>query len=500
MKNKNVKGLYLILCLILFVVMFQYCAAQSFWHDELYQLGLVRKGISFQDIIKSYAQLWDYTPPLYALISAVWLRLVPFSDKWLLLPSEIFVVLGVYILAVTAEKAAGKRVGVLTAILGATSSTLILNAGHEFRSYALFFMASSLVLAAYLNCHERERAGEKTGETGNTGNIGETGKKYVLLGLTMIILAYSHYYGLLILFVLGVADLWLFIKKKRTVKFFIPYGMCAVCFIPWLAAVLSHHRTSMTTFWTEQPDFMTVIKTIRYLLSDNELLWIVLIVGSVILCQAIFHFIRTREWSQEQSLVCQLLFVVGAVFIGMYLYAAYINPRGGAFQDRYFIGLIPYLLLAVAIMCERLYLSFMKGKGVSFLVFTAVIFIYLASGSYLQTSEQANKKREPYEQSIQVLKKKGDIDKETTAVVVSDCTYVTSGYQYMFERRGKKVKVEIISQEDERFSEKLSRYDKLYVLSIHNELLPKSVKLLENSFERLYKDGRTGISAYKRKE
>ena len=483
MKKRKIREFYLILCLIFFLVMVYYSSRQSFWHDELYQLGLVRKGVSFQEVLKSYVELWDYTPPLYAMISAAWLRLVPFSNKWLLLPSEIFVVSGVYILAVTAEKKAGERVGILTAILGATSSTLILSGGHEFRSYALFFLASTLVLAAYLSCYERKLDGEK----------------HFLLALAMIMLAYSHYYGSLILFVLFVADLWLWKRGRRTAKLLLPYAICAVCFAPWMIAVLCNHRTSMSEFWTEAPDPVTVIETIRYLISDNELLWIVLIICCVILCRSVFVFKKTKEWKQEQSLTCLLLWVTGAVFALMYTYAAFINPSGGAFQDRYFIGLLPYIFIAIALMCENLYLVFLKEKGITFLAFAVIIFLYLAGGNYQQVATQADKKREPYEQSIQILKKKGDIAKKTTAVLVSDCSYVTEGYRYFFERKGREVKVEMISQEDKNLPEQLVRYDKLYVLTMHNKLTAKNKRLLSQSFDCLYQDKETRISAYRRR-
>ena len=71
---------YLGCAVLMLLIMIRYSMVQTFWYDEMYQLGMVSEKYSIWEVIYNYSLLQDYTPPLYALIAAVWVRIVPFSS------------------------------------------------------------------------------------------------------------------------------------------------------------------------------------------------------------------------------------------------------------------------------------------------------------------------------------------------------------------------------------------------------------------------------------
>lgn len=110
-RDERYVWLYAAMSAVMFAGMVIYSGFQEFWYDEVYQIGLVGSGTSLKDMIKNYAQLKDYTPPLYALISYFWIRFVPFSFRCLLLISEIMTSVGGFLTAMAAERAYGKKQG-----------------------------------------------------------------------------------------------------------------------------------------------------------------------------------------------------------------------------------------------------------------------------------------------------------------------------------------------------------------------------------------------------
>lgn len=473
------KKYYILLSLIVLVVMVYYSDVQSFWHDELYQLGLSGRGNTFGQMIDNYAQLWDYTPPFYAILMWVWIRLVPLSARWLLLPSEVFVTIGVFLIALSGEKIAGKKAGIIASILAGTSSTLILGAGHEFRAYSLLFLTSALLLYVFVLRYQE----------------GESGKKSVWYTLAMVLLAYTHYYGILIILAMFLAEVFCVQRKKSGIHVLATYVVGGLCFLPWGILVLVSHQTSMTKFWTDRPNWRTILDVFQYLTNQEPITYICFL--GIVVALLYYIVIRKKNMSREQSIQNVCLWVIAFDMIIMFAYAFFINPKGGAFHERYFLGLIPYLILLLALFMKQIYEKLFM-KVLPFGLFAAIMFVYLSTTNFYSMVEEANKRREPYEQSVETLKDKGDIKKDTTAIVITDCDFVMKGYQYFF-KQGKKVQVDMFSQESKVFDTLVTKYDKIYVLAGHNKLTKENEKIMEKFFERLYKDGKTRIAAYKKK-
>lgn len=488
-KELNYKWIYFGIAFLMLVFMIYYSDIKSFWYDEVYQLGLVRKELSLSEIFRNYYTLGDYTPPLFALLAAFLVRVFPFVNAYLLIVSEVAVAAGVYLLGVIGEKVKNKLTGVLAVILSGTSYMLIVKAGHEFRAYGLLFFVSVLTLYTFIIRYQKQK---------------ECPMKYHLFyGASLILLVYTHYYGAVVCGAFFFFDAFLFLKKRVKLSAIIPYLMAGFSFAPWLLLVLLHHESSMTSFWVAPPNWRTVIDVLKFFASNNEYLFMIMIFALVLSAVRMIVAMRKKTFDYEKNgietlLLWLILFVMGT----MYLYGAVINPGGGIFVHRYFFCIFPCFVLLMAMALDAVICWIDSCKKIPYLgvIACSFLFLYFGAANYNAVVVDTNSLFEPYEESAKELSKKGDISNEKTVILMADCEYVKEGYRYYFEKKGKVTKVNLLSQHEDDFENKLLQYDKIYFMEGHEDITKKTKRILKKNYKKIYSRTKHMISAYLQKD
>ncbi|MCX5662360.1 MAG: glycosyltransferase family 39 protein [Planctomycetota bacterium] len=156
--------------------------AISLWTDEFITLITVRR-----PLLESLTQLQDYAAPLHQLI----LRLLVHDahpPSWLLRsPAVTFGVLGVPAAWWLARLAAGRGVAACVALLVSVNPELILHA-REARQNTLFVLLAVVATAALLELRSRSDREARSRRTWT-----------VLYIIAATLLAYAHYFGLLVI-------------------------------------------------------------------------------------------------------------------------------------------------------------------------------------------------------------------------------------------------------------------------------------------------------------
>lgn len=469
MKMENKRGMrvlpYVLMTLLMSAVMVAYSGIQEFWYDEVYQLGMVRDGISVKEMLLEYAQLRDYTPPLYALLCYFWVRLIPFSFRWMLLVSEGFVALGVFVTALLGERTGGRRLGILTCIFAITSRVLIISAGYEFRAYGLYFFAAALAFY-FLVCR-----------------IQNSGKKVSLCYFgALVLLLYSHYYGAVLFGVLFLIEFLFAAAKCVKWKSLAVYAAAGAVFLPWMIMVFIYKTRSVTEFWIQPPDVTSLIKLFQFLCSDNSFVFGLFCLGISVVIVTLAGAWRKKAfvYGRDGIWACLVGVVAGVVFL-MYVYGAYINPSGGIFYNRYFIGLLPACFVITAAGLKWLVDIIGKDRRRHSRIFAvAAVFILLLTAC--QNGESllkkiSKKQTVSYTGAVQAMSRCEDIESPDVAVVTTDNPWVRAGVETYFHKLFD-TRAVVLSQYDDRFAERVGKYRKIYLFKGRQAMQKETEKAL----------------------
>lgn len=229
----------------------------------------------------------------------------------------------------------------------------------------------------------------KAGISGFVGSI-------VLFGISMLLLSYTHYFGILLCGSLFLGDLFLWIFKKARIRTCLSYALAAAGFLPWGIYALPYILARTQSFWPEPPTLKSLKTTLEFL-SGDKLILIFIAVIITMLGLFLFH-IWKKQLSFENHFpwviqLWSLLFVIGCV----YIYSAYLKPTASAYVDRYFFCLLPSMFLLLAWGIDKIFkgvssLSQRKDKVFPYvfsglIVLTAIYSIYPKTLSHLTSSD-----------------------------------------------------------------------------------------------------------------
>jgi 4-amino-4-deoxy-L-arabinose transferase-like glycosyltransferase len=193
-------------------------AAQSLWSDE--DITLDRARLPLGELL---ANLPVEHPPGYFLLMSAWTRLAGDGDYALRFPSLVAGVLTVLFGGYVATRLVGRRAGWLTGLLLAVNPFLVWY-GQEARMYAPLAALSLAALACVLHAETARRP------------LGW----WVAAGVATALTVYTHYYGALLVLVLGAWAILDLVRRDRaaTRGWLAAGATAALLFLPWLPRAL----------------------------------------------------------------------------------------------------------------------------------------------------------------------------------------------------------------------------------------------------------------------
>jgi uncharacterized membrane protein len=217
---------------------------KSYWWDEIATVEICRSPLS-----QFWPWLWrsEANMSFYYLLVRFWIRHGD-SEAWMRGFSAILAVLSIPVIYIVGTRLAGRRTGLLAALLLAINATHIAYA-QEARSYALLMLLCLLSMLFFLCIR-------------NSGPL--VAIAYVAVSTLAV---YVHFFAVFFLVAQWVSILWLHKDDKRWKKFLLPTLVTGVLVAPALFYML--FRRSGQLALLPPTEFKDLIRMIYFLVADS---------------------------------------------------------------------------------------------------------------------------------------------------------------------------------------------------------------------------------------
>lgn len=354
-------------CLAAAGLRFWHLDFQSLWLDELYTMKECDPAISWAETFRLVRENECKSPLYYILVrlACTWFGYTGMVARGV---SALAGVAGVYAVYQLGRELDGKRTGIVAAMITAVNPFHIAYS-QEARGYALLFLFSAWSFLYFIRCLRHPRPANA-----------------VLHGVTSALCLHIHpFAALLPLSQAIVLVIALFSMPDRR-KVLITFGVSGAVLLLMALPLVSDFRAAsgISDFWVQRPEQSYFYDFIKEFFGNSDLLQpliVLLLLGFV----AGFYTQKRGTGAQDSSLVFLLVFItVLCSFLIPYLYSILKVP---ATVIRYFIGVLPLLICALAIGAKPAGNPLVKQVVlVAFLVVSLVVLV-LVNGYYNRPSK-----------------------------------------------------------------------------------------------------------------
>ncbi|MBR1540031.1 MAG: hypothetical protein IJ629_02475 [Clostridia bacterium] len=421
MKNKVLNFVEKFMLIVFLLLLVFYQTKHELWLDELdWSIGIVDAG-NLIKVNEMVLRTGENLPLFYIILYIV--KSIFGYHEWILtfLTATIFTILGTLGIIKISDKLLTKEYRIYTIFYIFISYSIMAQCGWQLRPYGLLFCCSSWMLYFWLQYREAS-----------------TKKNFIKYTVSMILLMYSHWFGVLISLLYAVIDFILFLKKKCDWKFIISYMVAGLVFLPSFITLLKFHQSDIGNYGVEVPSFINIILIFRFL-GGNLFINGLILVGTIL----ILILDKPKEDKQQNALRC-IGYITILLIILTYLYSRFINPQGSIIRNRYFSVLLPHAIILLSYGAISIIKSVSKNKAFmqifkSFLVFYILLEVFV---SYTYMIKYPNREgTSNYKTWAEYLYNQEEVYDDQTLII---CTYGKTWVDYYFTYRDKKLPQNII--------------------------------------------------------
>ena len=375
------RGFYfslLFISLAALILMASSGAHNGLWNDEFATIGSLRvNDVAFSDWIIGRQGSGSVAGLNFYLVAArIWYTIVPLSDNWLLLMSEIMVAVSVYFVGMTGKIIRDNLCGILAAVLYAFSYP-VFEIGHEFRFYPWLVLFTAAALYYYCKTTMERVPGWR---------------HIILFGLAMGLASNGQILAGFLPVLLFIADCVLIKKKWKKIRVLLSY-LIALPFA--LLPVIA----SLKVFGNTYDEGVTYLANLggasvsrlfglvsNFWIREQILTGLISFIAFALGLFIIYSFVRGQRHSALGMPRQQYLFSVCAVspaacIISNYVLTKMTGEVANIFSWRYFQYLYPLLFIAVSFILVHAF-EHMKIRPMQYTILVLGIALFLAAQTY----------------------------------------------------------------------------------------------------------------------
>ena len=360
-KEKN-NLILLVLISVAAFLRFYDLGSQSLWYDEHFT-WYVAQMESYKELL-NFITTKDVHPPLYYSIQYLIVHYLGDSEFWLRLPSAISGVLSVFFMYILGKQFFNKETGLISAFF-LTFFWYPIYFSHEARSYSVALLFLMIFIINYLMVLNRISQDKKPEPKNITGLI--------IFG---ILLSYTHYYGLLAVFLFGIFSFIINIRSvNRFFKVFTYFFIIFLAYLPWIKNLLV--LTEISQLWMPVLTPLGFFSSIAYVFTNDKTIFLIIVPFYLFA-----GFVLLREIIKGQVEQQNIKFFNKNIFLILWLTVPYVifmvkswisTP---SYTLKHFFVSLPaaYLILAYGITKIRIFKK--SSYFIAFLI-TMIPFLYI---------------------------------------------------------------------------------------------------------------------------
>lgn len=488
--NANHRGvlLFAAIALFQFVLAVKYSGLESFWYDELCELGWTER---FPNLIER--AFCDAVPrPISEFILGAWFLIAPFGDRVLLIFPELFTSLGIFFIGLCGKEYKSVRAGTFSELFASFSFTLLNQCSYEIRSYCMFFAFSAVLLYITIIRYKSK---------------GKTERKIMIaFTVVMVIFSQTHYHAYVFLAAIFIFEVFVNWRYKLNKFSVVPYCILGICTIPCAVSVLKSHFVEAIedynfASWQPVPTHYNVTDLLNYLGSYYGIVQVLFWTG---LAFALVSFLFERHESPRVDLCESLtgvipIYLLAFVVLFFYIYGN-LKTNATFWYNRYFTDLLPCFYMICGFGADKVCDLIDNSLGYKKTFITTAIVV---SAVMLPTVEanfgnvDLRTSYEPYRQAADWIYTQSNYIYNDSIVILTDLAGSSRlGWtSYYVERYGKRDPINIVGGKNID----ILQYDRVYTVLLHGTIDPDIMDILSENYYIDSEFNDVGITVYNRK-
>lgn len=277
--------LFVLICLAILLRFYQ-ISFNSLWNDELtvWHVTQIRPFLAMLE----YHLATDLNPPAYWILQYPFTFFLPQNEFGVRFLAAIFGVLTIPAVFYWAKSLFNSKVA-WTASLLAVFSYQGIYFSQEARAYSMMVFFGTLTSWMWFEIFYYEHRAAHW-------------KKVALL-ISCIALAYSHYFGTMMVGIQGLFAAYYAWKKKRWWDWFATYPLSGLMFLPWLPVIISQLRP--INVWMSPPEFKDTYSYIKFLFEKSGMY---AVLAPLLILFYLVQKFREQRWKDVEKVILIISF------------------------------------------------------------------------------------------------------------------------------------------------------------------------------------------------
>ncbi len=444
------KLVYIAIAYVWVAIMQQNTEATSMWFDEIWLVGT---GYNTSNEIFT----------LNALLQRMWLQIMPYGSKHLLLLPQIFIGLTIYFVGLVGNCINGKRLGIIASVLTACSSVIIDQCGFEFSYYAVLVLLSTIYLYLLI----------KKQLTTLDPNASIYKKIFLisLFSLTAAMLMNTAEFSLVVSCLILAVDFVLLLMKRINKICWFEFILPFLYGIYWLTTFFTTGKLNAFG-WIKTPTPNKIPDAILYLCDNNYFFAVMMLFGIFITLSSIFHKIFRNEFDWNKDVINISIVTIPWIYMALnYFFSTVLFPNNPIWLHRYFLCVIIMSILTTAFGIDYLigYLSSIDKKRIVSVSATMTFVSLMLTNCFFKINYTMDHNyKGGYIEIADEIYNNNDMHCDSTIVLVDGVQEVAEGFQYFLTHKDKRDPLNVVSIY--HLPENLLDYNTIYLTSVHHGL------------------------------